>query len=318
MNLNVAIAHPNPLSFKKAILNNFVKNTILVLLLSSINPLFSQYNKVEQITLFGKTIDNPIKIEVLQNGDEYNFYAENRSFYPYILELKMTEIFNLDPAFVIKQFKILPGRNQILTLKVRNPEQSADFKYSYKYNIGVPSKDVDFQFPYLKPSKSFFEFNIIGELILKNNFVLPEGDTIYAMRKGLITAVPDLYHDKDRISYKESLEIMHKDGTIMVYENLNPDNLFVRPGHVAYPSQPLGIIKSNSVLEVKLYFNKGEGKLQSLDINYCNDEFSTESFSETLKKTQTTYPESIITKEMTKMELKKYKAGKINELKQGL
>jgi hypothetical protein len=69
MNLNVAIAHPNPLSFKKAILNKFVKNTILVLLLlCSINPLFSQYNKVEQVTFFGKTIDNTIRIEVVQNA----------------------------------------------------------------------------------------------------------------------------------------------------------------------------------------------------------------------------------------------------------
>jgi hypothetical protein len=141
--------------------------------------------------------------------------------------------------------------------------------------------------------------------------MLAKQDTIYCMRKGLIAATPDMYHNSDRISNGQSLEIIHNDGTVMVYENLNPDKVFVKPGNTIYPGEALGIINHSLDLKVNLFTTLNQNCIQNIDIYYYTGEDSTSLFSKELLNKKVTYPESIITKEMTKMELKKYKKGKL-------
>lgn len=293
---------------------NTVKNTFTILaFLFLMYPLCGQYNKLEPIS-FGNAINNPIKLEVLRNGMDFEFYADNRSFYPYILELNMNEAVNLTPVFKSRQFRIYPGRNRVISFRANNPKLPVQYKYTFKYFIGFPSTNADMNFPYLKPCKDTFALHVEKNQFYKNEFALPAGDTIYCMRKGLVTAVPDMYYGQDRVSARESLEIMHDDGTIMVYENIDPKNVFVKPSHDVYPGQPLGLLQGNSILKVVLFSNLGEGRLQSMEINYYVNDSLTEPFSENLKNTSSAYPESVITKEMSKSELRKYKKGKLGDL----
>ncbi|MBN1597427.1 MAG: hypothetical protein JXP36_10010 [Bacteroidales bacterium] len=276
---------------------------------------YSQSSKVEHI-IFGNTIDNPIKIEVLQSGNKYTFYAENRSYYPYSVELKIQNIQNLDPLWVNNTYKVIFGKNNLITLTVKDAGLPVSYDYSYKYRIGVPCKDVISDYPYLIPFNGKFEFlyqNESKSLIKKNAFVLGEGDTIYAMRKGLVVATPDMYYNQDRISKEKSLEVMHKDGTIMIYENLDPDVVFIKPGKMVYSGQPVGVLNSEKILEVLLVADMGDGRLKNLEIHFCVDKQRTLKFSEELKETSVSYPFEIISKEMSKREIKQLSKAQLYE-----
>ena len=273
---------------------------------------FSQFDKVEHITLFGSRIDNPVEVEVTTSGNNYVFTADNRSYYPYILELKIMDIVNLNPPRVNGFFKIHPGKNKLVTLSVVNPEQPSYYSYSTSYSIGIPSQDVDFDLPYLMPFKGPFDFEKTGDdtmLIKANTFRLHSGDTIFAMRRGMVAATPDMDYKNDRVSERNSLEIIHQDGTIMVYENLDPDQVLIKPGKQVYPGEAMGIIKGNAPLEVMLYLNLGGGKLRGIQIKYCIDKNTTEIFSSKLREATISYPREIIVKEMTKREVKRYDKG---------
>lgn len=282
-------------------------------LLLNTNFSYGQFQKVEHDIVFKSKIDNPINIEVIDRGDKFSFKAFNRSFYSYQLELKISDIINLTPEYVTRTFLLMPGRNNLLTLNLKDKEKRASYKYTIKYIIGVPSKNVDFEYPYLipviKPFKLCSKFNDSNTYI-SDCFKLSKGDTIFNMRKGYVSAVPNMFHDADRISDKKSLEIVHKDGTIMIYSNINPDLLFVKPGSAVYPGQPLGIINNDLAFNVFLYMNKGNGKLKRLNINYSIDYNKTEQFSKGMINS-IIHPVDIINKEMTKRELRKYNKNQL-------
>jgi hypothetical protein len=142
--------------------------------------------------------------------------------------------------------------------------------------------------------------------ILRDCFKINQGDTIYNMRKGDVAAVPNMYYDADRISSGKSLEIIHRDGTIMIYENIDPDQVFIKAGQTIYPGQPLGAISVDSILKVYLYMIQKDGNLKQLSIKYLVGANKVESFSKNLKNVIVKHPTEIITREMSKREIKKF------------
>ncbi len=291
-----------------------IRNIVLINLFVfiSIDILYGQYIKVEEQILFKSRIDNPVKFEALSQDDKYIFYAINRSFFPYHVNVNFSELKNLIPELRSRDFIVLPGRLKLFTLTVKEKEIGHSYKYTYTYKIGVPGKDADFKFPYLIPlgknkSFEFVKYPLKEDTYFSDFFKLNQGDTVFNMRKGYIAAVPNMFHDADRISNRSSLEIIHKDGTIMIYENINPDSVFVKIGSSIYPGQALGIIDKNLILEVDLYMIQKDHILKRLNINYYLGANRLELFSENLMNFTANPPNEIITKEMTKRELKKYR-----------
>lgn len=278
------------------------------------NPGYCQYGGIGHTYISESTVDNPVEVEVIRNGSQYLLYAMNKTYYPFLLEIKMTDIINLVPTQIYNSFEAYPGTNELITFTARDPSQPNSYNLNFSFSIGIPSKDVDFEYPYLMPLKGAFEFQTTegdSNLIRYNYFKISAGDTIFAMRKGIIAAVPNMFEGNIRISDKESLEIIHRDGTIMIYENLDPDFIFVKPERIVYPGQAIGIIKNNLALAVILVLNKGENKFEVLDFYYYLDENSAEPFSIDLKNVKILHPVELITREMSKKELKKYKNGKL-------
>jgi hypothetical protein len=281
------------------------------LLLLNLNCIFGQYTEVEQITTFSSRIDNPIKVEVMESGDKYLFVAYNRSSYPYQLTIVFRELQNLTPAVINNKFLVLPGRNNLLTLTKKDKERNPYFEYSVSYIIGGPVRKAVLDYPYLIPlceSKSFelFSYSSDQNYYMRDFFKINRGDTICCMRKGYVTATPDMYHESDRISTNKSLEIRHEDGTIMIYENINPDSVFVSTGQTVFPGDFLGVIKDSLNLQVDLYMFQEDGRLKRIPINYYVSEGRTEPFSQKFENIEVKHPMEIITREMTKRELKKY------------
>ncbi len=290
-----------------------IRNIIFSLILISLNNIciYGQYpEKVEQISVFSSKINNPIKIEVKKKGDSFQFYARNRSFYSYRIKLDFQEIYNLIPILAYREFEVPPGTNYLFSLNLEDNDRIPNYRYSVSYSIGVPGKKVEKEYPYLIPLSTYNSFKLFASIddsniFFKDHFKINVGDTVLSMRKGYVAAVPDMYHDADRISRHESLEIIHEDGTIMIYENIKPDSVFVEPGSTVYPAQPLGIINEELFLIVYLYMIRKDGKLEKMNINYYISEDRIELFSKNMENTAIKHPVEIITKEMTRREIKK-------------
>jgi hypothetical protein len=131
------------------------------------------------------------------------------------------------------------------------------------------------------------------------------------MRKGFVAAIPGFIKTTDRVADFTSLEILHDDGTIIVYKNINPDLLFVKIGTNVFPSQPLGFIDSSSTLVVSLYTNTEDERLQRLTILYATGKNETNEFSDVNPNEPIVYKKEIITREMTNQQRKKFDKGKL-------
>ena len=286
-------------------------NSVFIFLFLSTYYSFSQYIPVEQQVIFQSRIDNPVKIEVLNQDNKYQFYATNRSFFPYSVNIHFEEIKNLTPEFFNRDFIVPPGKVRLFSLSVKEKDATHAYKYKFTYKIGVPGKKVASIYPYLIPVGAGKSFDFVNyqnkeNAYIRDCFKISPGDTIFAMRRGYVAAVPNMYHDADRISNSKSLEIIHKDGTIMIYDNIDVDNVLVKPGSTVYPGQALGIINKELILNVDLYVIDKDSNLRRLDINYCIDVNQIAMFSEILKNKLVLYPKEIITKEMTKSEISKF------------
>ena len=290
----------------------FLMKTIsisILFLIFSYN-IIAQYESVESIQLSGKRIDNPVKVNVKQNDNKVVFTATNRSFYIYTLLLEITYVSNLSPHGLKRSFKLLPGDNQIIDLnKVKN-DQPMDFKYTYKYTIGFPSKNIDKSFSYIFPFRSANALEKDG-IRYMNEFKLEINDTIYNMRKGYVVAVPYMFNNADRISRNASVEVMHSDGSVMIYENIDPENSFIEPGKMIYPSQPIGLISEELKLKIVLCNFKENGTIEQIPINYHTSLDKGYSFKDLNPEIKINYPEELLFTEMSRREIRKYKKGKL-------
>jgi hypothetical protein len=287
------------------------KTFITVVLLFVFRCSFSQYEPVEQQPVFGNRINNPVVIEMSTSADKIIFLATNSSFYPYHLVLNFDFIENLTPEVLFETFVVYPGRKQIFSLNVVDKERQPYCRYSCKFSIGDPKDSAILNYPYLFPFALHKKFDLVykedNKTLIQNFFKVGKGDTVFCMRKGDVTATPNLYYTIERISEKPAVEIRHDDGTVMIYENINPIHTFVQAGNTVFPGEPIGIINDSLCLGIKLYSMKGDGTIKRQNINYAVDENATIPFSEKIKNVDFQLPLQIITREMSKKELKKYK-----------
>ena len=280
--------------------------------MTGLQSLNAQFTKVEQEIIFQSKIDNAITLDVLDKGDKFVFIANNRSFYPYSLNIKFDELRNLTPEIRIKKFIVMSGRNTLFTLTLKDETKSHTFKYNYSYRIGIPGKKADTNYPYLIPigigrNVPVFKAKEKENVYLKDYFRMQKGDTVFCMRKGYIAAVPDMFHVTDRISTQKSVEIIHNDETVMIYGNIDPENILVKPGTTIYPGQPLGLINDETGLDVVLYQIEEEGKLQRLDIKYVTGVDKVQPFSPDFANLKVIHPNDIVTREISKREKKNYR-----------
>jgi hypothetical protein len=288
--------------------------SICFLLLFVHNHSFGQFAREEQITMYSSRIKEPIKVEVMQSGDKgrLNFTAINHSQYPYLFTISFSEIQNLTPGVYSEKIMLYPGSNNITSFSIIDPNLSHNYRYSISYVIGDPKKDAILDYPYLIPLKINNLVNFVSaagneNLFYRDNFKMAANDTVYCMRKGYVAAVPGMQNEGDRLGGPGSLEIIQGDGTVMIYYNINPKKMFVKPGEKVFPGEPIGTIDNSQALRLGLYAFKEEGKIENLTINYYLDDKTVLPFSIIMKDIQVQHPLMIIEKEMVKIELKKYR-----------
>jgi uncharacterized protein YneR len=279
----------------------------------NLNPLktFSQHIE-EQQTFFSSRLSNPVKIEVMKGvRNEVTFMAENNSWYFYQVELEFTILTNLSPQTTSHKSIIHPGSNTLFKLSATDPNYPYDYSYSIRYKIGDPDKKPETLYPYLIPLAQGKEVHLkamakndTATHFFKNIFELKNGDTIFCMRKGSVTAIPEDGDRFDRVLKGNSIEILHSDGTVATYLFTNTIKVLVFPGKEVYPLQPLAIMQSDQDINVRI-FRITNNFLSSFDFKYENDD------GNVLNGKIVTHSRDSIEKELTKKEKKKMNGNEL-------
>ncbi len=264
---------------------------------------------IEQIT-FSSRIDNPVEVLVEQRDNKIHFFAKNRSFYTFTVELNFSYIQNLTPCVTRQKEIVKSGNHRILTLEIKNREQGFDYAYKCTYSIGDESKSCDLAYPYLMPLRSGKKVNLHypqrdSSYFLLDHFKTAPGDTIFCMRKGTVTAIPDMYHESDRLSKNKSLEIRHSDGSVMIYENLDPNSVSLNGGETVYPGQPIGTCNDKGVVYVCLYEFLGGGSFIGRKPLYVYRPEVVKPFDFSIKNHVVCHPREFVEKEMSSREIKR-------------
>ena len=288
---------------------------ILLLVILESSALRAQSFQKQELTTFGSRIDNPITTEVIRTREVLSFYADNKSYYPYRLELEFNTFRNLSPMMSKGEYILHPGRNLLFKLTISDPTQSPNYGYSIRYRMGDPNEKPDENFNYLFPIGKGRTFKRHGAIVSNTSFIYrgtfnsQKGDTVFAVRKGVVTALPDMEKTTDRIT-KNTLEVRHADGTIAVYSNVDSNLPFVQYGEKIFPGQPIGIVGGLDFIRVNVYRFLEESKLVGIDIKYAVSESKSMTFNE-FTETLVEYPPIIIEKELTDREIKKFRKGNL-------
>jgi hypothetical protein len=260
---------------------------------------FAQRVAEEQMS-FHQRLTDPIKMEVSKSNGSIEFTVINQSAFPYEVEVQFQTMINLHSYGNVYRSFVTPGRTRMFSLSITDLNQPHNYSYTTKYSISIPNKNVDPEYPYLIPLARGKK----AKIFMSGHEVLP-GDTIFAMRKGIVTAIPE-GQPSDRLM-QGSLEVYHSDGTIGIYPNLDPESVFVSFREKIFPGQPIGIVRSNFIRPTVMKFIDA-GRFQSIPVLYAltsNQTISSRAQTEVLVD----HPENIVTRELSKSELKKYKKG---------
>ncbi len=284
-----------------------MKNLILALCLLPY-CLSAQFQKVEQIT-WGERINAPIKIEVTRNNGKLIFSATNSSYYPYRVELEFKGQVNLSPMMSKYEQIVNPGLSRLIEFQVVRPNEGFDYTYSVKYQLGNPDDEPELKFPYLFPiaKGKTIQFHVQqspdGLAKFRNLYSTQEGDTIFAIRKGIVTSLPNNSKQVDRFLIA-TVEILHADGTVAIYKNVDPE-VFVKHGDKVFPGQPLGIVLPGRPIDVSVFGFQKDGRIVSIEHFFALNETELISSRKVEEGMIVDHPIEIIKKELTKRELKK-------------
>lgn len=282
----------------------------IMLVATNLEQSKAQFLKVEELTIFDNRIASPIEMDVQQKDNTLIFNVISKSYYTYDFKIKFRQCQNLSPNITEKQFLIHKGTNRLFTLKVVDINQPPQYEYSIEYAMGSPNSKADLSFPYLIPIGSNKIVNLLssnedGKITYHlNQFKMKQNDTVFCIRKGLVTALPDNKSEVDRIK-SSSLEVLHNDGTVAIYEGIDKRLINLKLGQIVYPGQPLGQIGDPAVLVLYVCSFQGDGKIQNLN-TYFTDENENLISPERILNKRLPYPISVLKKELTKKEVNKF------------
>lgn len=264
----------------------------------------AQVEKVDQI-VFSHVVKRPIEIDVVKKGDVMEFYAVNKTLFPYQLEISFSLFVNLDGPNSYSDI-IGHGRNRLFSLRIRDKSANPNYQYSIRYKMGDPRKEADVDFPYLIP---FSGDHVTPSRQFIRYFEVAEGDSVVAPRKGIVTSVPESEQEGNKL-FTNTLEILHADGSVAIFKNLKKEFLKVKEGDKVYPGQLLATLPQQMIVGVLLYQFSAEGRASAFDHKYVVSENNVVE-STKLKVTDFDHPISIISKELNKREVKKLQSGSL-------
>ena len=261
---------------------------------------------------FGIKAWDPVRLKIDEKtGSAFStpvrFTATNSTYYPFMIQIDFIQFENLSPKPAPRAMKVDHGSNNLYTFSMQVPGVGYAYRYTYRYWLKSSDEIINKEFPYLIPLKE-------GKLVVSgtgpfgksaDSFTGKTGDTVFCMRRGFVTAVPRTETMDFRLSEHDCLEVLHEDGTYMVYRYLIKNDDFTSPGKIVLPGQPLGRLSDSSYLKVELLkINGSDNLLFSQPIRYTVGKSGTLSFYEIDGKEKSVHPIEVIVMEMKGRELK--------------
>jgi hypothetical protein len=254
---------------------------------------------------------DPVKVEVEETNEPFNqsvrFIARNTTYYQFLLKIVFRNVTNLAPRPSTKEMMLKHGTNQVINLVVATKDAGYGYEYTASYELFSEEGAADLSWPYLVPLKpgTVPHAAVFKGKTWRGRFNVSPGDTIYCMRKGLVTALPESNKNEFRISSFNALEVLHADGTMMTYAPLICRSFVNSLGSIVLPGEPVGVATDSAFVWVNLVEFMPGNTLTYPPMRYATGESSAATFEGIIDKIETVHPVSVIAREKTKSELKK-------------
>lgn len=270
--------------------------------------LCGQFGKQETIS-YSTRMDSydPVRVSIDESeSGVVKFVATNDTYYPFTLTVRFKRLENFTSLQGTRQAIVSAGKNNLFDLRVKYRERDYGYQYEFSYILGSPKIEPEMEFPYLIPIKPGTT-PVAGEAggrKISDSFAIEKGDTVFCSRRGKVTATPGEKGGRFRISGVGSLEVLHDDGTLMIYNNLSGPVPGIKSGMIVYPGDPVAIASENFTLMLHLIALGASEQLQTLPILYSAGDTTGVQYSLIEGRVSVTHPESIITREMSPKEIK--------------
>jgi hypothetical protein len=203
-------------------------------------------------------------IEIKYQADakgNYVFSCVNNAFCDYILRIGFTSLENgrCDHGLPYEG-EVKPGNNALFTLIRLNADSALRFKYTTSSLRGCLTPRPDTSFTYVLPISTGKEAQAYvmnsdvkssqGALPSRDGYVIrlkmKPGDTIFASRRGVVSAVEDGNGQNDAgvasAGYENYIEINHADCSFGHYGILRKSSSLVKPGQTVEAGQAIGLV----------------------------------------------------------------------------
>ncbi|MCS4433853.1 M23 family metallopeptidase [Aquiflexum gelatinilyticum] len=274
-----------------------------------------------------------VKLEAEKDANEnVTLIATNTDLVPYTVKIEFTTLNNLQSSGGTITYAVAnPGRGAVSRLKRINVNEGVGYNYKYTSYRGSYSAKSKEEVAYLIPVSEGVEVTIQPMTDINNtlkgetnnnnyvgiSFRFENPTLICSPRKGVISQIKiDEELKGQNYSYSSLdnfIEIYHEDGTFTRLSVLKPGSAKVKLGDTVFPGQPLTESSGEKyesgphvrMIQSRLKKYDNELKWESFPVKLYDNEKG-EIQAENGKKVVSTHPIEMITKEMTKKEIKNF------------
>lgn len=253
------------------------------------------------------------------------FTANNNSKIPMYLHINFADLENTtfnEPLPYIK--KLLPGFNNLFTLYRDLDADIPRFNYEIKTFRSNPTANVDLDFPYLIPLEVGEAINVFDvkdiygfwgndrlDSWFATGFITKPENPVFASRNGIVAEIVGAVRTGDSRywyhTWTNSITLLHSDGTLMCYRNIQIDPQKNRVGQKVFAGQKIGKVMPNkNKLIVLVYHDSLFDKNLSFVIpQFVINKAGNSEILNTSKTYEVFKPYSVRGLEMTKREKRK-------------
>ncbi len=230
---------------------------------------------------------------------EYQFYCNNKTNLRYTVNIKL-ELINMRVTGSNPwKGDVKPGKNRLFSIKPINESSTYNFSYSYTSIVGCkkpkPKKDIRYTLPINEGEEiRTVTINYVGDRFGYDppegyyaiGFKMEKGDTILAMRKGVVmevksNALTSKTSDLTFVDNSNYILVQHQDCTVGSYRDVS-GNILAKKGDVIIPGQPIAFVGNNDFtsgahFKFSTYYYKPNPKKK--DGKETDEEFSWTYFS---------------------------------------
>ncbi|WP_418991020.1 hypothetical protein [Alistipes sp.] len=282
-----------------------------------------------------------MRVERLENK-HVEFYLDNKQ-YPGTLTAFVTlrELTNCGASEGTSRYEVRSTGQRLFTLRPSDAARSIGYGYSMRTIEGRLDPPVDTTLVCRMPCSTRKPIRVTGGVYvldkyrkprseqrrLGTHFSLQRGDTVYAARRGVVTDVKvaeKRAQDAPRVSFTSrstSVRIEQRDGSFAWYVCLDGENLFVSEGDEVLPGTPLALAGTYDGerydVSVQFYYLRGvpgEGDIPEVEkVHFFPPFLTVEESAVRLDHGRSYTPamnEDLLTREMTKKEIKRLRLGR--------